>query len=155
MADPVTITAIITGLVGAFKAYTEYKAAVVTAAALLVGGGACCTAAAQGEQAAPIIQDGIAQHGEPKDMKVIDNFADDPETYAEALQKMLTRVAERSQPFAQQLQTLAQQANIQTGGVQGTVNVAGQGTIYGTATGVNTGTIAGTYTFTDQDKKDE
>jgi hypothetical protein len=76
---------------------------------------------------------------------VIENFEDDPETYQEAMQKALARLAERSQPFAQQLQTLAQQANIQTGGVQGSVNVTGQGKIIGPSAGVNTGTMGGTF----------
>jgi hypothetical protein len=129
---PIATTAI-TALVGASKAYTE---------------------AAQGEQAAPIIKAGVEQHGEPKDVKVVENFEDDPEMYEEAMQKALARLAERSQPFAQQLQTLAQQANIQTGGVQGSVNVSGEGKVYGTAVGVNTGTVTGTYTFGDKDERE-
>ena len=129
MADPVTITAIITGLVGAFTAYTEYKAAVATAAAKQEPPPTKSAAAAQGEQAAPIIQDGIARHGDAKEQTTLQLFVDDPATYQEAFEKVLARVAERAQPFAQQLQTLAPQANIQAGGVQGTVNVAGQGKI--------------------------
>jgi hypothetical protein len=78
-------------------------------------------------------------------VKVVESFEDDPDTYEEALQKTLARLVERSQPFAQQLQTLARQVNIQTGGVQGSVNVTGQGKIIGPSAAVNTGTMGGTF----------
>jgi len=156
MAEPITIAGVvITGLVGAYKAYTEYRAAVGKAKEQGKPEPTKSEQAAQGEQAAPIIKAGVQQHGEPKDVKVVENFEEDAETYEEALQKALSRLAERSQPFAQQLQTLAQQANIQTGGVQGSVNVSGEGRVYGTAAGVVTGTVSGTYSFKDEDEKDK
>jgi hypothetical protein len=67
-------------------------------------------------------------------------FEDDPEAYQEALRKLLARLTEHNPAFAQQLQAVAQQANIQTGGVQGSVNVSGQGNV-DLAAGVNTGTM--------------
>jgi hypothetical protein len=148
MPEPIITTAIITGLVSVFKAYTEYKAAVAKQEAPP----AKSEEVVKGEQAAPIITTGIAQHGDAKEQTTLQLFEDDPETYEEAMRRVLERVANRSQPFAQELRTLAQQSNIQTGGVQGTVNVSDQGKVYGTATGVNTGTISGTYTFNDHDE---
>jgi hypothetical protein len=53
---------------------------------------------------------------------------------------VLARLAERSPVVATQLQTLAQQTNIQTGGVQGSVNVSEGGKV-DQAAGVNTGTV--------------
>ena len=153
MAEPITIaTAVITGLVGAYKAYTEYRAAVAKAEAEKAPPPAKSQEAAKGEQAAPIIKAGVAQHGEAKDQKALEHFEEDPETYQEALQKVLERVAARSQPFAEQLQTLARQAGIQTGGVQGSVNVSDEGEIIGPATGVNEGTINVTYTLRPDDQ---
>jgi hypothetical protein len=156
MAEPITIAGVVIGgLVSAYKAYTEYRAATAKTTEQKAPPPAKSDAAAKGEQAAPIIRAGVQQHGEPKDVKVVENFEDDPETYQEALQKTLARLAERSQPFAQQLQTLAQQAQIQTGGVQGSVNVSDQGRVYGTAAGVNTGTISGTYNIGSDEKTAE
>jgi catalase (peroxidase I) len=100
MADPVTLGVIITGLVGAYKAYTEYKAATAKATETKAPPPAKTPEAMQGEQAALIIRAGVQQHGEPKDVKVVEHFEDDPETYQEAMQKALARLAERSQPFA-------------------------------------------------------
>jgi hypothetical protein len=155
MAEPVTITALITGLVGAYTAYTQYKAAVAKAEVEKTPPPAKSPEATKGEQAAPIIKAGVATHGEPRDVKVVGNFEEDPETYQEALQKALERVATRSQPFAQQLQTLAQQANIQTGGVQGSATVSGQGKVYGTVAGVITGSVTSSYNVPDDEDEGE
>ncbi len=151
MPEPITIAAAtISGLVSLYKAYTVYKAATAKATATNTPPPAKSDAVTQGEQTALTIKAGVQQHGEPKDVRAIESFEDDPETYQEALQKVLERVATSSQPFAQQLQTLAQQANLQTGSVQGSVNVTGQGKVYGTAAGVVSpgATITGgTYTI--------
>jgi hypothetical protein len=140
MADPVTLGVIITGLVGAYKAYTEYKATVVKAKAEKKAAPTKDAEAAKGEQAAPLVKAAVQQHGDAKDQRALDNFEDDPEMYEGALKTMLTRLADRSPAFAQQLQTAAQQANIQTGGTRGEVNVSGQGKV-DQAAGVNTGTM--------------
>lgn len=156
MAEPITIAGVVIGgLVSAYKAYSEYKAAVAKTAEAQQPKPAQSAQAAQGAQAAPIIKAGVAQHGDAKEQTTLQLFEDDPATYQEALQKVLERMAARSQPFAQQLQTLAQQANIQTGGVQGSVNVTGQGKVYGTAAGVVTGSVTGSYTFTDDDEQNK
>ena len=151
MADPVTLGVIITGLVGAYKAYTEYKATVAKAEEKKEAAPAKSAEVTKGEQAAPLVKAAVQQHGDAKDQRALTNFEDDPELYEGALKTMLTRLAERSPAFATQLQTLAQQANIQTGGVQGTVNVSDQGRIYGPTAGTNTGTMSGTYTFGRED----
>lgn len=148
MADPVTLGVIITGLVGAYKAYTEYKAAVVKAEAERAAPPAKSDQAAKGEQAAPLVKAAVQQHGDPKAQQTLALFEDEPETYDEALRKVLARLAERSPAFAQQLQTLAQQANIQTGGIKGAVNVSG-GKV-DQAAGINTGTM--TYHARDDDE---
>jgi hypothetical protein len=151
MADPVTLGVIITGLVGAYKAYADYKAAVVKAAAKQAPAPAKSAAAVQGEQVAPIITAGVEQHGGDDDHAALASFARNPARYEDVLRKVLADIAARSQPFAQQLQTLAQQAQIQTGGVQGSVTVTGK--VIGTVTGVNTGTISGSYTINDDDEE--
>jgi hypothetical protein len=141
MADPVTLGVIITGLVGAYKAYADYKAAVAKAEAEKKAAPTKDAEAARGEQAAPLIQAAVQQHGDAKAQTTLALFEDEPDTYQGALEKKLTDLATRSPAFATQLQTLAQQANIQTGGVQGSVHVSGQG---------NTGTM--TYHARDDDK---
>ncbi len=64
---------------------------------------------------------------------------------------MLTDIARRNSTFAQQLQMLAQQANIEPGSVQGTVTVTGEGKVYGQIAGTNTGMMNATYTFGSHD----
>ncbi len=140
MADPITIGVIITGLVGAYKAYTEYKAAVVKAQAEQKSAPAKSAEATKGEQAAPLVKAAVQQHGDAKAQQTLALFEDDPDTYDEALRKVLTRLAEQNTAFATQLQTVAQQANIQTGGVQGSVNVSGEGKV-DQAAAINQGTM--------------
>ena len=105
----------------------------------------------QGEQAIEVVKAGVAQYGDEDEQADLANFERNPTRYEDALRRVLTDVASRNPAFAQQLQTLAQQANIQTGGVQGTVNVSDQGRIYGPTAGTNTGTMSGTYTFGRED----
>jgi hypothetical protein len=155
MADPITIgVAVITGLVGAYKAYTEYKAAVVTAQAAQQAAPAKTEDVAKGEQVAQVVETGIQKYGNEDERADLANFARNPERYREGLAHVLSDIAKREAAFAGQLQTVAQQANIQTGGVQGSVNVSGEGKIYGPATGVNEGDITYTYNpTTDKDDK--
>jgi hypothetical protein len=153
MADPITIgVAVITGLVGAYKAYTEYKAAVVTAQAEQQAAPTKTEEAAKGEKVATVVETGIQKYGDADERADLANFERNPERYRDGLARVLADVAAREPAFASQLQTVAQQANIQTGGVQGSVNISGQGKVYGTAAGTNTGTISGTYNIGDDDK---
>ena len=153
MADPITIgVAVITGLVGLYKAYTEYKAAVVKAQAEQKAAPAKTEEAARGEQVAAIVTTGIEQHGNADERVDLANFERNPERYREGLARVLTDIAARAPVFAGQLQTVAQQANIQSGGVHGNVTISGQGKVYGTAVGTNTGPISGTYHMSDDDK---
>jgi len=153
MADPITIgVAVITGLVGAYKAYTEYKAAVLKAKAEQQAPPTKTEEAAKGEQVAQVVETGIQQYGKPEEQTALAGYQQSPQLFEPVLSKVLTDIAAREPAFASQLQTVAQQANIQTGGVQGSVNVSGQGKIYGPATGVNQGDITYTYNPADDDK---
>jgi hypothetical protein len=155
MADPITIgVAVITGLVGAYKAYTEYKAAVVKAQSEQKAAPAKTDEAAKGEQVAQVVETGIQKYGDADEQADLANFERNPERYRESLVRVLSDVAAREPAFAGQLQTVAQQANIQTGGVQGTATVRDNARVYGTVAGVNTGTISGTYN-TGDDKDDK
>jgi hypothetical protein len=140
MADPVTIAAVITGLVGAYKAYTEYKAATAKATEKQEAAPEQSKEAKQGEAVAQPIKAAVARHGTAKDAKAVANFEDDPDTYREALQKVLTRLAEGNPAFAAQLQALAQQHGVAPGSVTGTVNVSDSAKV-DQAAGVNTGTM--------------
>lgn len=155
MADPVTLGVIITGLVGAYKAYTEYKAAVAKLREKQDTPPSKGEAAAKGEQVAPLIKAAVEQHGATKEQTTLQLFEDDPETYEEPLKKVLISLADHNPAFASHIQTLAQKADIQTGGIQGSINVSGQGKVYGPAAGVNTGTMSGTYSFGETDDQDK
>src|SRR6266508_2373586 len=148
MADPVTLGVIITGLVGAYKAYTDYKAAVAKTGEKEAAP-AKSAEAAKGDQAAPLVKAALQQHGDAKDQRALENFEDDPELYEGALKTMLTRLADRSPAFAQHLQTLAKQTNIQTGSIKGEINVSDEGKV-DQAAAVNTGTM----TYHARDDKD-
>jgi hypothetical protein len=63
---------------------------------------------------------------------------------------VLADIAARQPAFATQLQTVAPQANIQTGGVQGNANVSGEGKV-DQAAGVNIGMM----TYHARDDKDK
>ena len=156
MSEPITIAGVVIGgLVSVYKAYTEYKAATAKAIEAKAPTPAQTAEIEKGAHAAEIITVGVANHGDADEQADLANFERNPDRYASALEKVLADIAGRSQPFAQQLQTLAQQANIQTDGVQGTVTISGQGKIYGTAVGVvgSGGTVTGTYTFNEGDEK--
>lgn len=154
MAEPVTIAAaVITGLVGAYKAYAEYRAAVAKAKDEQKAEPAKTEEAAKGEQVAQLVKAGVEQHGNEDERADLANFERNPERYQEGLARSLSDLASREPTFARRLQTVAQQAGVQGSGVQGNVNVSGDGKVYGTAAGVNTGTISGTYTFGEDNDK--
>lgn len=147
MAEPITLAAaVITGLVGAYKAYTEYRAAVDKAKLEHAAPPAQSAEAKTGQQVAAIVQ----QHGDDKDRNALAQFDADPDDYRGVLETRLARLAERNPIVAQQLQTLAQQANIQTGGITGNVNISDSAKVKGTVAGVNAGTITSTYTDKDE-----
>jgi hypothetical protein len=142
MAEPITIgVAVITGLVGAYKAYTEYKAAAAKARAEQQAAPAKTEAAAKGQQVAEVVETGIQKYGKPEEQTALAGYQQSPQLFAPVLSKVLTDIATREPAFATQLQTLAQQANIQTGGVQGSVNNYGEGRISGVVGGVITGDV--------------
>ncbi len=150
MADPITIgVAVITGLVGAYKAYTEYKAALVKAQAEQQAAPAKDAEAAKGEQVAQVVETGIQTYGKPEEQTALAGYQQSPQLFEPVLSKVLSDIAAREPAFAGQLQTIAQQANIQTGGIKGEVNVSGEGKV-DQAAGVNTGTM----TYQARDDKD-
>ena len=156
MADPLTLGVIINGLVGAYKAYAVYKAAsakTVTPQNREDTPPQKNAPATTGEQIAPVLKNAIDKHGATKEQTTLRLFEEDPDTYEESLKKVLTHLAGRNPAFATELQTLAQQANIQTGDIQGSVNVSGGSSIYGPTAGTNYGTMTGTYSLDDTDNK--
>jgi hypothetical protein len=152
MADPISI-AVITGLVALMTGYMKYRADMKQAEQKGAAAPAKTEEVTKGETALAQVKQGVAQHGDEKDQNALAQFETDPDDYRDVFEKKLARLAERSPAFAQQLQTVAQQANIQTGGVQGSVNVSGEGKVYGPVVGANTGTISGTYTLGKKDDK--
>jgi len=155
MADPVTIGAVITGLVGALTAYMNYRVGMKQAEQKGAAPPAKSEEAAKGETAIEVVKAGIERHGNEDERADLANFERNPQRYQYGLARALADIAAREPAFAQQLQTLAQQANIQTGGIQGSVNVSDQGKIYGPTAGVNTGEMSGTYTFNEKDDEDD
>jgi hypothetical protein len=96
MIDPASLSALITGLVGAYKAYADYKAATAQATAKQLAAPAKSAEAAQGEQTAPIVKAAVQQHGEGKEQQTLTLFEGDSDTYETALIKVLTQLAKRS-----------------------------------------------------------
>jgi hypothetical protein len=148
MFDPATLGVIIPGLVSAYKAYADYKAATVKAESEQKSAPTKSPEVVQGEQAAPLVKQAVQELGTEKDVRVIQAFDDDPDLYQEAFIKMMTRLAEQNPAFATKLQALAHQLSPQTNTVMGAVN--NTGSIQGPAVGVNTGSI--TYNAGSQEK---
>ncbi len=106
--------------------------------------------AAKGERAAPIIKAGVERHGDADEKADLASFERNPARYEGALAKVLTDIAAREPAFAGQLQTIADEANIQTGGVHGEVIARDNAKIQGMVAGVNEGTMTITFTFSDE-----
>jgi hypothetical protein len=152
MADQSIISAAITGVVSLLSAYMTYRVGLKQAEQK----GAPAPAKpdeqtlTQGERALEIVKAGVAQHGDADEQADLASFERNPQRYQDALARVMTDIATRSPAFARQLQTLAQQANIQTGGIKGEINVSDQGKV-DQAAGVNTGTM----TYQARDDKGE
>ena len=142
MADPITIgTAVITGLVTLMSAYMQYRASMKQADQKGAPAPAKTDEIKQGETAMEVVKAGVERHGNEDERADLANFERNPQRYQDGLAHVLTDIAAREPAFAQQLQTLAQQANIQTGGVHGEVKVSDHGKIVGGAFGVSTGEV--------------
>jgi hypothetical protein len=152
MADPATIGAVITGMVSLLSAYMTYRVGMKQAEQKGSPAPAKPDEATmkQSEAALTVVKQGVEQHGDDDERADLASFERNPQRYQEALARVLTDIATRSPAFAAQLQSLAQQANIQTGGVRGSVNVSGQGKV-DQAAGVNTGTMTYHARAEDQD----
>ncbi len=143
--DPQVIAAGITSVVSLISGYMTYRVGMKSASekgtpepekpdeAVLT----------KGKQAVQVVRSGVAQYGDEDEQADLANYERNPTRYADTFRRVLTDIATREPAFAQQLQTLAQNANIQTGGVQGSVNVSGNGRVYGPVAGTNTGTMSG------------
>ena len=144
MVDPATIGVIITGLVGAYKAYTEYRAARAAAQQHNEPAPLQNAEASRGEQTAPIVQAAIQHHGDAKEQTTLALFESDPATFQEALERVLIQLADRSPEVAAALRSLAGQG--QNRGVQhNRVTVDNHGVVYGAVLGVNNGTLTSEY----------
>ena len=145
MVDPATLGVIITGLVGAFKAYTEYRAAAARAEVQHTAAPAPNPQATRGEQTAPIIQAAIQRYGDAKEQTTLALFEKDPEIFQEALQRVLIQLAGRSPIVAAEIQELARRDQSRGGTNQNSATVAGQAIVYGLVVGGNYGTIESEY----------
>lgn len=150
MIDPQIIGPAISGIVSLITSFMSYRLGIKKAK----DGGAGeppkpdPTALQKGEQAYEIVKAGVTQHGDADDQADLANFERNPQRYADTLNRTVTSLAQRVPAFADQLQTLAQQANIQTGGVR----ISG-GNIIGNVLDTNTGTINSTYTINDRNEQ--
>lgn len=150
MIDPAIAGAMITGIVSTLTAYMNYKVGMRKAEQ---EGAARPTApdtktVERAEAALPVVQRAVEQYGNEDEKTDLVSFERNPQRNASNLERTLIDIVGRVPEVAQQLQTLAQQANVQGSGV----NISG-GTVYGSVTGQNTGTQTNTYTFGDQEKK--
>jgi len=146
--DPSLLTPLITGLIGAYTAYAQYKAAV--AAKPQATPAAPPPEAVQGEQVAPLVQAAVAEHGDPKAQTTLALFADDPVTYREAVQRILVNLATENPAFAQALAAAAEQVGLVRRDAGGQIHIGGH--VYGAVVQHNSGSITGTYTFGSQDE---
>ncbi len=150
MMDPATTSAVIGGLVATLSAYMNYKVGMRKFEQENTAKPAEPDKQIidQAEAALPVIRSAVEQYGNEDEQADLTSFERNPQRNAGNLERTLTDIATRQPAFAQQLQTLAQQANIQSGGV----HISG-GTVYGGVTGHNTGTQTNTYNFGNHDKK--
>lgn len=154
MIDPTTASAVISGLVTSLTSYMTYRVNMKKAEyeAKAPTEKPDNKTMEQGEAGLAVIEQGIKQHGTPDEQTALMGFQQNPTMFRPVLEDALRSLAVRSPEFAQQLQSLAQQANIQLGGIQGTVNVSGQGKVYGNAFGVVHGNVeGGTYNVNEHD----
>lgn len=150
MIDPATAGAVITGIVSTLTAYMNYKVGMRKAEQEDAARPPVpdTETVEHAEAALPVIQHAVNQYGNEDEKADLASFERNPQRNASNLERTLIDIAGRVPEVAQQLQTLAQQANMQGSGV----NISG-GTVYGSVTGQNTGTQTNTYTFGNQDKK--
>ena len=148
MADAGTIGAAISGIVSLVSAYMTYRVGMASAEAAKPDDDTL----QKGESALNIVRTGVSQYGTADEKADLSSFERNPERYAGVLQQMLGDIAARYPVFQQELESFARQNDIKPA-VQGTVNVSGQGKIYGNAFGVNQGQIqGGTYNINDRDE---
>lgn len=149
MADAGTIGAVISGMVGLLSAYMTYRVGMANANDAAKPDDETLQ---KGESALNIVRTGVSQYGTADEKTDLSSFERNPERYGGALQQVLFDIAARYPVFQQELESFARQNDVKPA-VQGTVNVSGQGKIYGNAFGVNQGNIeGGTYNINDRDE---
>src|SRR5262245_45005346 len=130
MVELPILSAVISGLVSVFSAYTQYKAIVHQAEAKQLPAPPKGEEAQKGEEVARTIETAIARHGTEDEQIDLANFQRNPQRYIEAITAVIRDLAAREPAFAQQLQTLAQQANIAQPG-SNVVNIKNEASNYG------------------------
>ncbi|WP_129676554.1 hypothetical protein [Candidatus Chloroploca sp. Khr17] len=153
MLDPVSLGVVITGLVGAYKAYADYRAVVEKARLEQHEPPAKTEAVSKGEQVAQVITAEVATHGATDVQQTLPLFEANPALFAVPLQTLLTQLAARSEPFAARLRHLADEVKLASpaAGMHGEVNLKDNAKAYGPVAGISTGDI----TWTGQGNADD
>jgi hypothetical protein len=154
MIDPSTASTIITGLVSTLTAYMNYRVNIKQAEQQSKAEQTSTlpaklddTTVKQAEAALPVVREAVKQYGDQREQTALANFEEDPEMYGTVLERVLTGIASRQPEFLHQLQTAAQQTNVQGRGV----NISGN--VYGNVMDQNAGTLNSTYNFGNPEKK--
>lgn len=131
MIDPVTAGAVISGLVGTLTAYMNYRVGMKQAEQKTAAEPAKPddTTLKQGEQVLATVESAVATHGTPAEQTALTGYQQAPTMYQPLLEQALTAIAQRAPDVAQQLQTLARDHDVQTGGV--TVTASGERSVAG------------------------
>jgi len=130
MAEIPILSAVINGLVSVFTAYTQYKAATKQAEVKQEAPPAQSAEVAKGEVVAQVVETAITKHGTEDERADLANFQRNPQRYADTIAAVIRELATREPSFAQQLQLLAQQANIARAG-SNVVNINNDASNYG------------------------
>jgi hypothetical protein len=133
---------VITGIVALVSAYMAYRASIATAQAAAQPAPSISKEIAAGERALTLVREAVVQ-GTEDHQHDLASFERNPERNKDQLTRTLGELVQAQPDLLAQFQTLLHDANVQVGGVHGTVHVSG-GTVHGPIAGVNTGTI--TYT---------
>jgi|GEM_PF-3017140 len=149
MADPVTLSAAISGVVALMAAYMKYRVDLEQARKpeKPAGDKAAPPQAETGKQAYEIVKARVEAQGNADERHDLAGFERSPERYREIMIRVLTEMADRNPALADELLKLARQ-QAAAPAPQGTATVSGQATVYGQVIGVATGDVTGgTYTI--------
>lgn len=148
MFSPEMIAALVTPVVSLLTGYMTYRVGLKQAEKENPSSPETPKNTHEAEQALILVKETIAVNGTDDERADLASFERNPERYQDALRRALIDLAARDETFVQRLQTIAEQANLQTGGIV----IRDSAKIYGPVTAENKGTINPTYNFnTDQD----